>query len=90
MNTFTQLDKLQEVYRDISQMIGYENMLLLYDYYKGQQLSFPMRLYSKEYLLEKLQGEYNGRNIRQLARETGYSERWIRRLIKQNGGTDNE
>ena len=31
---------------------------------------------------EKIQSEYNGKNIKQLAMKYGYTERWLRKVIK--------
>ncbi|MEA5010994.1 MAG: Mor transcription activator family protein [Angelakisella sp.] len=75
---------LYALYLELSQLVGYDNMMKLYTYYKGQQLNFPVRLYSKQYILDILSSEYDGSNARELARKTGYSERWVRCLIKQH------
>lgn len=40
-------------------------------------------MYSKEYVRNYLSKHYNGQNLRQLSRELGYSERWMRQLMKQ-------
>lgn len=80
----SQANGLYEIYGEMTQLVGYENMMKLYEYYKGQQLSFPTRLYCKQYILDLLNDEYDGTNTRELSRKTGYSERWVRRLIKQN------
>lgn len=44
-----------------------------------------MRLYSKTYTEKYLKQHYNGKNLRDLARTLGYSERWIKQLIDQFG-----
>ena len=33
-------------------------------------------------IAEKIQLEYDGKNIRQLAMKYGYTERWLRKIIK--------
>ena len=74
---------LNDVYRELCDLVGYENMLKLYAQYKGFQVNFPTRLYSKDYVREVLKREYNGSNTKALARKLGYSERWIRKIIEE-------
>ena len=69
------------VYQDMVENLGVEVTKRVHKYYNGQQVTFPMRLYSKKYVLERLK-EYDGANLKALSRELGYSERWLRHLIK--------
>ena len=71
-------DALHEVYRGLYDLLGEENMWKLYEHYKGYQIAFPTRLYSREYVQKNLQTEYRGNNAKELARKYGYSERWIK------------
>ena len=64
-------------------LIGLESMLQIYLQFKGQQITFPVKLFSKEYTMQQIRLEYNGRNVRELAKKYGYSERWIRELLRQ-------
>lgn len=34
------------IYKDMVEVLGYETTLKIYQNYKGQQITFPMRLYS--------------------------------------------
>lgn len=43
-------DALHEVYRGLYDLLGEENMRKLYEHYKGYQIAFPTRLYSREYV----------------------------------------
>lgn len=79
------LEDYQGIYREMIELIGEEMTQKIYHYYKGQQITFPVRMYSKEYMRNYLSEHYNGQNIRQLSRELGYSERWIRQLMKYYG-----
>ncbi len=74
---------LNDVYKDLCDLIGVDNMQKLYAQYKGFQISFPTRLYSKEYVREVVKREYNGSNTKALARKLGYSERWIRKIVEE-------
>ncbi|ANZ95252.1 hypothetical protein BFC19_07600 [Brochothrix thermosphacta] len=71
------------VYQDIALLIGEEKTILLYQAYKGTQVAFPMRLVSREHVKYIIQKSYPKCSINQLALETGYSERNIRRLLKE-------
>ncbi len=73
---------LNDVYRDIAEEIGIENTLVIYRLFHGTQISFPNRLFSKEYIHNAIVSEYDGNNISQLARKYNYSERSIRRILK--------
>ena len=37
-------------YASIAEIIGMENAKLLYEHYRGQQITFPQRFYSKNYV----------------------------------------
>lgn len=71
------------VYQDIALLIGEEKTILLFKAYKGTQVAFPMRLVSREHVKEMIQRRYPERSINQLALETGYSERNVRRMLKE-------
>lgn len=75
-------EQLADIYREMASIIGIENTLLFYASFKGQQISFPSRLFSKEYIRSCISKEYDGTNIRYLSKEYGYSERWIREITK--------
>lgn len=70
------------IYKDLIELIGIECTIRMYNEYLGQQLSFPKRLYSKAYIEKKVVEEYNGNNIKQLAKKYSYSERWVRGKVK--------
>lgn len=63
-------------------VLEFEDILILHQVYKGLQVTFPKRLYSREYVQEKVKKEYDGTNLKELSRRYGYSERWIRQMIK--------
>ncbi len=75
---------LNEVYRDIADEIGIENTLVIYKLFRGTQISFPNRLFSKEYTHKAIINEYDGNNVPQLAQKYNYSERSIWRILKSN------
>ena len=70
------------VYKDLAALVGEENAQKIYKEYRGQQITFPVEFYSKEYIYRQIIDEYDGSNLKQLATKYGYSERTVRRIIK--------
>ncbi|MGN0635303.1 MAG: Mor transcription activator family protein [Acutalibacteraceae bacterium] len=77
-------EALGGIYRELATLVGVENTLKIYETYRGQQVTFPVTLYSRVYLAEQIVREYDGRNVKQLATTFGYSEKWIRKIVKEN------
>lgn len=75
---------LNGVYKDIAENMGINIAVKFFENYKGLQITFPVRLYEREYIVSKIKKEYNGSNIKELARKYSYSERWIRKLLKDD------
>ena len=73
---------LNDVYREIADEIGIENTMAIFNLFHGTQISFPNKLFSKEYTHQAIINEYNGNNVPQLAQKYNYSERSIWRIIK--------
>lgn len=74
-------ESLNEIYAELIDLVGMDNMIIIYTHYKGQQINFPVKLWSKEYTAKQIREEFNGHNIGTLATKYGYSERWIRKII---------
>ena len=74
--------KLNEIYAELSDLIGYENTIKVYEQYKGQQINFPVNLYDKTAVKEMIKEQYNGQNAKELARQYNYPERWVRMIVK--------
>ena len=72
------------VYKEISEMIGLDATLKIYLRFKGQQVTFPVRLYNPHLIQLSVIKEYDGTNIRELAQKYDYSERTIRRMIQDS------
>ena len=70
------------IYKEIAEIAGEEIAKTIHANFKGQQVVFPNKLYSSQYTAEKIQSEYDGKNIKQLAMKYGYTERWLRKIIK--------
>ena len=71
-----------DVYKEIVNSLGLDIALTIYQMYKGQQITFPVHLFNKERVKKIVTEEYDGSNIRELSKKYGYSEKTIRRMIK--------
>lgn len=71
------------VYEEIATVIGEEETVKLYERFRGQQITFPQRLYNTNYVVDYVKANYNGKNIGELARKFDYSERRVREFLKQ-------
>ena len=79
---------LNGIYNDLANLIGMDATKTFFDEYRGQQISFPVEFYSKKFIHNQIVKEYNGFNVKQLATKYEYSERTIRRILKEH--IDNE
>lgn len=76
-------DDFKGVYLEMSEILGEEIVRKIYKYYKGQQVNFPMKLYSNEYVEKYIIENYSKKSIREMARDLGYSDKWVSTLIKR-------
>ena len=56
----------------------------IYRMFKGQQISFPTRFFNPAMIRKAIIQEYDGSNVRVLAVKYGYSEKTVRRIIKES------
>lgn len=74
---------LAGIYEEIAEQVGIKNAYILYNHFKGQQLNFPLKFYSSEYIAQRICEEYNGYNIRDIIRKYGYSESRVRQILAE-------
>lgn len=84
MESNSNVKLFNSIYNDISEVFGVDVAIHMYQQYKGLQISFPTRLFNTEYVKKQVPLEYNGSNLKELAKKYGYSEKTIRRMIKEN------
>ena len=75
---------LNSVYKEISEKLGMDTAMEIYRMFKGQQISFPIRFFNPEMIKRNIVQEYDGTNIRTLAIKYSYSEKSVRRIIKES------
>ena len=78
------------IYKDMVEFLVDEITLKVYENYKGQQVTFPMRLYSDKYVIDYLNKYYNGKNLKQISRKLGYTCNWLQKVINKNGISKSE
>lgn len=77
------LGDLQEQHRRLAEVIGLEALIKLSDYYGGTQLYIPQIFeLVKELLFTKIDLEFTGDNVQQLAIKYKVSESTVRRIVK--------
>ena len=79
---FWRLENFVPIYEEIAQIIGEEDTIKLYEKFRGQQITFPQRLYNTHYVATYVKENYNGKNISELAHKFDYSERRVREFLK--------
>lgn len=75
---------LNTVYKEISEKLGMNTAMSIYQMFKGQQISFPTRFFNPAMIQQAIIQEYDGTNVRMLAIKYNYSEKTIRRIIKES------
>src|SRR5690625_4863773 len=80
------------VYQELMEIVGYENMIKLHEYYAGQYITFPKRVLKGSYINRRIAEEYDGTNARRLVRNDYYYQCWIMKVLKifQDGRRSNE
>ena len=73
---------LNTVYKEISEKLGMDTAMELYQMFKGQQINFPVRFFNPTQIQQIIIREYDGTNVRTLAVKYNYSEKTIRRIVK--------
>lgn len=83
---FNNVDRegLNGIYNELANLLGTEDVLKIHSVYRGQQITFPVNLFSRDYIASQIVDEYNGSNVKYLATKYGYSEKWIRKILKDH------
>ena len=75
---------LNSVYKEIADRLGIDTAKEIYQLFKGQQICFPVRFFNPAGMHKIIIKEYNGKNIKTLAVKYNYSEKTIRRIIRDS------
>lgn len=69
------------IYKEIAELIGVEATVILHENFRGQQITLPKKLYTKDYILRQVEGS---ENIKKIAVEFGYTERRLRQILMES------
>lgn len=75
---------LNKVYKEISEELGIEAAMSIHHMFKGTQINFPIRFFDTNYVKEMILKEYDGTNAAALAKKYDYSEKTVRRIVKES------
>lgn len=75
---------LNTVYKEIADNLGMDTAMDIYKMFKGQQITFPMRFLNPARIQRIIIQEYDGTNIKALAIKYNYSEKTVRRIIRDS------
>lgn len=84
-----EVEGLQDIYRLIAQLTSMEDCFVLFQHLKGLTINFPTKLLDPTYVKKYLRREFQKNQpitkkmIQQWALSFDYSERQIRRLLKE-------
>ncbi len=84
MNENVDVDALHSFYRGVSELIGVEGMLKVFEQYRGMQITIPIHLYDRKLASKHVLERYDGHNSYELANQYGYSQRWVIKVIKSD------
>lgn len=76
-------DQYCEVYRELAEMVGDANVLKIWRRYSGLSVTFPQRLYSREYTRQFIAENQETMRPKEIAKEVGLSERRVRQIIRE-------
>ncbi|MBQ6056629.1 MAG: hypothetical protein IJL34_03045 [Treponema sp.] len=75
---------LSGVYAEIADLLGIDATRKLHAAFHGQQITLPVHFYSREFLEKQILNEYDGTNIKALATKYNYSEKWVRKIVRES------
>ena len=75
---------LNTVYREVADKLGMDTAMEIYQLFKGQQICFPVRFFNPTRIQQIIIQEYDGTNIKLLAVKYNYSEKTVRRIIRDS------
>ena len=75
---------LNTIYKEIADKLGMDTAMDVYQMFKGQQITFPVRFLNPARIQRIIIQEYDGTNIKALATKYNYSEKTVRRIIRES------
>ena len=76
-------ERYSELYKELAGLIGDSAVRKLWQAYGGLTITFPKRLYSKEYTRQFIHDNMDTMKPTQIARECQLSDRRVRQIIRE-------
>lgn len=74
-------DMLHPTYKALYDIVGEDNLLKIYELFRGTQLQLPMKMYDRVALKEAIgEGKLDNMTNQEISLEFGYSPRWIKSI----------
>lgn len=72
-------DMLHPTYKALYDIVGEDNLLKIYELFRGTQLQLPMKMYDRVALKKAIrEGKLDNMTNQEISLEFGYSPRWIK------------
>ena len=72
-----------KVYQELADILNDKDVEKIYKNFRGMQVNFPMRLYSRDSVKKEIAKQKENIDIKNLAVQTGYSVYTIRRMVNE-------
>lgn len=72
-----------KVYQELADILNDKDVEKIYKNFRGMQVNFPMRLYSRDSVKKEIAKQKENIDIKDLAVQTGYSVYTIRRMVNE-------
>ena len=76
-------EQYSEVYRGLAELIGDTAVRKIWKNYAGMTVTFPMQLYSRDYIREFIADNAGQKKPSEIARIVGLSERRVRQILQE-------
>ena len=71
------------IYKELSELLGDNATIKIWKYFSGLNVTFPQRLYSKEFTRAYIAENMNDMKPAEMAKTMGLSERRVRQIIAE-------
>ncbi|MFV0343212.1 MAG: Mor transcription activator family protein [Anaerocolumna sp.] len=76
------------IYKELAEIIGEEKTYEIFKNMRGQQITFPKRLFSSDYVINQVLRSNDSANIKKLALDYDYTEKHLIQLLKRKINSD--
>lgn len=83
VNDVSNPEQYSGIYKELSELLGDNATIKIWKYFSGLNVTFPQRLYSKEFTRAYIAENMNDMKPAEMAKTMGLSERRIRQIIAE-------